>query len=126
MYDWLYKCPPDLPHQQAQVIVTMKEDVGTNIVLRQQPFASPEKLHDVAAETYRNIKTKLSLVQRSMALYLANKDTEAILFRPIKVCGGVYLLPNIHFQKSKLTFSSNSENWIYMYNLITKQWYREQ
>lgn len=62
-----------------------KEDAGTKITLRQQPFALPEKVHDVVTETYKNIKTKLPIVQRSMSLYLANKDTEAILFRPIKV-----------------------------------------
>ncbi|XP_012943983.2 conserved oligomeric Golgi complex subunit 3 [Aplysia californica] len=70
---------------RANIVVSMKEDVGSKVTLRQQPFASPEKLHDVTAETYRNIKAKLALVQRSMALYLANRDTEAILFRPIKV-----------------------------------------
>jgi hypothetical protein len=30
------------------------------------------------------LKTNLPLVESSMALYLANKDTQAILFRPIK------------------------------------------
>lgn len=62
-----------------------KEDVSSKITLRQQPFAVPEKIHDVVAETYKTIKTKLPVVQRSMSLYLANKDTEAILFRPVKV-----------------------------------------
>jgi hypothetical protein len=63
-----------------------KEDGTARIVLRTQPFAMPEKVHDVAMETYKNIKTRLPGLQRSMALYLANRDTEAILFRPIKVC----------------------------------------
>ncbi|KAK7484256.1 hypothetical protein BaRGS_00024505 [Batillaria attramentaria] len=71
---------------RANVVVTMKKDDGTQrVVLRTQPFATPEKVHDVAMETYRNIKTRLAGVQRSMSLYLANRDTEAILFRPIKV-----------------------------------------
>ncbi|CAL1535854.1 unnamed protein product, partial [Lymnaea stagnalis] len=71
---------------RAQIITSMKkEDIGSKVTLKQQPFATPEKVHDVVAETYRNIKTKLPIVQRSMSLYLANKDTEAILFRPIKV-----------------------------------------
>ena len=71
---------------KAGVVVTMKKDDGTpRVVLRTQPFATPEKVHDVAMETYRNIKTRLHSLQRSMALYLANRDTEAILFRPIKV-----------------------------------------
>ncbi|XP_067668938.1 conserved oligomeric Golgi complex subunit 3-like isoform X2 [Haliotis asinina] len=71
---------------RAEVIVQMKqEQVGQNVKLRQQPFATPEKVHDVVAETYKNVKTKLPSVHRSMSLYLANKDTESILFRPIKV-----------------------------------------
>ncbi|KAK7090645.1 conserved oligomeric Golgi complex subunit 3-like isoform X2 [Littorina saxatilis] len=71
---------------RATVVVEMKKDDGTQrVVLRTQPFATPEKVHDVATETYRNIKTRLPALQRSMALYLANRDTEAILFRPIKV-----------------------------------------
>nr|KAG5697557.1 hypothetical protein BaRGS_019778 [Batillaria attramentaria] len=71
---------------RANVVVTMKKDDGTQrVVLRTQPFATPEKVHDVAMETYRNIKTRLAGVQRSMSLYLANRDTEAILFRPIKL-----------------------------------------
>ena len=68
------------------MVVAMKKEDGTpRVVLRTQPFATPEKVHDVAMETYRNIKTRLPGVQRSMSLYLANRDTEAILFRPIKV-----------------------------------------
>lgn len=62
-----------------------KEDGTPRVILRTQPFATPEKVHDVAMETYRNIKTRLPGLQRSMSLYLANRDTEAILFRPIKV-----------------------------------------
>ncbi|XP_025080058.1 conserved oligomeric Golgi complex subunit 3-like isoform X2 [Pomacea canaliculata] len=71
---------------RATVVVSMKKEDGTpRVLLRTQPFATPEKAHDVAMETYRNLKTKLPGVQRSMALYLANRDTESILFRPIKV-----------------------------------------
>ncbi|XP_041353506.1 conserved oligomeric Golgi complex subunit 3-like isoform X2 [Gigantopelta aegis] len=71
---------------RADVIINMKkEEVGKNITLRQQPFATPEKVHDVVTEAYRNVKTKLPGVQRSMSLYLANRETENILFKPIKV-----------------------------------------
>ncbi|KAK0059752.1 conserved oligomeric Golgi complex subunit 3-like isoform X1 [Biomphalaria pfeifferi] len=82
----LFVAPLQSFMSRASVITSMKkEDAGTKITLRQQPFALPEKVHDVVTETYKNIKTKLPIVQRSMSLYLANKDTEAILFRPIKV-----------------------------------------
>lgn len=71
---------------RANVVIAMKkEDGSARVVLRTQPFATAEKVHDVAMETYRNIKTRLPGLQRSMALYLANRDTEAILFRPVKV-----------------------------------------
>ena len=66
----------------------MKEDTSApNVSLRQQPFAVPERVHDTVAETYKNLKNKKADVQKSMALYLANKDTEFILFKPIKVRG---------------------------------------
>ncbi|GAB1606416.1 conserved oligomeric Golgi complex subunit 3-like isoform X1 [Argonauta hians] len=71
---------------KATVIVDMKKEEGVQKVsLRNQPFATPEKLHDVVAESYKNLKLRLPLVQRSMTLYLANKDTEYILFKPVKV-----------------------------------------
>ncbi|WAR28731.1 COG3-like protein, partial [Mya arenaria] len=50
-----------------------------------RPFAAPEKLHDIVAETYKLVKKSIPNVHRSMALYLANRETEIILFKPIKV-----------------------------------------
>lgn len=35
--------------------------------------------------TYRVMKTKLPVTLQSMSLYLANKDTEFILFKPVRV-----------------------------------------
>ncbi|KAK2188450.1 hypothetical protein NP493_132g06036 [Ridgeia piscesae] len=70
---------------KADVIVKMNnEDGGRQVSLRLQPFASPEKVHDVVMETYRRLKKRKLEVQRSMTLYLANRDTEYILFKPIK------------------------------------------
>lgn len=62
-----------------------KEEGAEKVSVRNQPFAVAEKLHDVVAESYKNLKTRLPIVRRSMSLYLANKDTEYILFKPIKV-----------------------------------------
>ncbi|CAE1225454.1 COG3 [Acanthosepion pharaonis] len=71
---------------KANVIVNMnKEEGAQKVSVRNQPFAVAEKLHDVVAESYKNLKTRLPIVRRSMSLYLANKDTEYILFKPIKV-----------------------------------------
>lgn len=54
------------------------------LVLRQSPWASPQQISGIIQESQRMIKSKLSGLQRSMQLYLANKDTEFILFRPIR------------------------------------------
>lgn len=54
-------------------------------LLRHQPFASPEQIGAVVQDTQRQIKNKLQQIQRSMQLYLANRETELILYRPIKV-----------------------------------------
>ncbi|KAK3602139.1 hypothetical protein CHS0354_036880 [Potamilus streckersoni] len=71
---------------RASVIISMmSEEEIRQVTLRQQPFATPEKVHDNVAETYKIMKTKLVVVRRSMSLYLANRDTEMILFKPIKV-----------------------------------------
>lgn len=55
-----------------------------NYALRQAPWASPQQISGVIQESQRLIKSKLSTFQRSMQLYLSNRDTEFILFRPIR------------------------------------------
>lgn len=57
---------------------------SVNYVLRQTPWASPQQISGVIQESQRLIKSKLTGLQRAMLLYLANKDTEFILFRPIR------------------------------------------
>ena len=69
----------------------MAEDGGGHIQLRLQPFASAEKLRDIVVDTYRQLKQRRVDIQRKMSLYLANRDTEFILFKPMKVAL-VYLL----------------------------------
>ncbi|XP_060583115.1 conserved oligomeric Golgi complex subunit 3-like isoform X2 [Ruditapes philippinarum] len=71
---------------RASIIINIGHDDNLKQVsLRTQPFAAPEKLHDVVAETYKLVKKSVPNVHRSMALYLANRETEIILFKPIKV-----------------------------------------
>lgn len=55
-----------------------------NYVLRQTAWASPQQISGIIQESQRLIKSKLADLQRAMLLYLANKDTEFILFRPIR------------------------------------------
>jgi conserved oligomeric Golgi complex subunit 3 len=56
-----------------------------NLQLRQSPWAAPQQISSLIQESQRNVKSRLAGLQRSMQLYLANKDTEFILFRPIRV-----------------------------------------
>ena len=54
-----------------------------------------EKVHEVVGATYKQIKSNLPKVFKKMSLYLANKDTEYILFRPIKVSLVKYRKPGL-------------------------------
>lgn len=56
-----------------------------NYVLRQSSWASPQQISSIIQETQRLIKSKLAVLQRAMQLYLSNRDTEFIIFRPIRV-----------------------------------------
>ncbi|CAI6000927.1 unnamed protein product [Closterium sp. NIES-65] len=53
-------------------------------VLREQAFASPEKLAQVVKQVDEALKVALPDVVANMALYLPHAATRAILFRPIK------------------------------------------
>ncbi|KAH8409385.1 hypothetical protein KR222_002184 [Zaprionus bogoriensis] len=55
-----------------------------NFVLRQSSWASPQQISSIIQETQRLIKAKLAVLQRAMQLYLSNRDTEFIIFRPIR------------------------------------------
>lgn len=61
-----------------------KQQQQQGLALRMAAFAAPQQISSIIQESIRNIKTKLGALQRSMQLYLANKDTEFILFRPIR------------------------------------------
>jgi len=56
---------------------------GTQL-LKQQPFAKADAVRKVVSETYMLLKSKLPTTLQSLTLYLANRDTEYILFKPIK------------------------------------------
>ncbi|XP_032646273.1 conserved oligomeric Golgi complex subunit 3 isoform X3 [Chelonoidis abingdonii] len=69
---------------KVAALKAMASQGGPKYNLSQQPWAQPAKVNDLVSSTYKTIKTKLPLVLRSMSLYLANKDTEFILFKPIR------------------------------------------
>lgn len=77
----LLKANAAAPNETQQTQGTAK---SVNYVLRQTPWASPQQISGVIQESQRLIKSKLTGLQRAMLLYLANKDTEFILFRPIR------------------------------------------
>jgi len=52
--------------------------------LSTNPWGQPETVRDVVTQSQRNIKKRFPAIQRSLRLYLCNKETEFILFRPIR------------------------------------------
>lgn len=70
---------------QSMLKPVVQQPGNAGMVLRQTPWAAPQKISSLIQESQRNIKSKLAAVQRAMQLYLSNKDTEFILFRPIRV-----------------------------------------
>lgn len=55
------------------------------VILKQQPFAKPEKFHDLFAENFKDIRKKLPIINKIMSLYLSNKEIEQIILKRIKV-----------------------------------------
>jgi hypothetical protein len=49
-----------------------------------QPWGDPAALQQAVAETLRRVRAAVPAVQRRMQLYLANRETEFILFRPVR------------------------------------------
>jgi hypothetical protein len=71
---------------QALTVLKINQETNANkVLLRQQPFAKADKLHDSIAENYKDIRKRLPKICHSMAIYLANKDIEHIIFKRIKV-----------------------------------------
>ena len=48
-------------------------------------------ISDKVSESMRNLKKILPIVQEKMSLYLANKETEFILYKPIRVSKKVFI-----------------------------------
>ncbi|OCT95579.1 conserved oligomeric Golgi complex subunit 3 isoform X2 [Xenopus laevis] len=69
---------------KVTALKTMASQGGPKYSLSQQPWAQPVKINDLVSSTYKTMKTKLPVTLRSMSLYLSNKDTEFILFKPVR------------------------------------------
>jgi hypothetical protein len=63
--------------------VKSSETVGGSTT--QPPKPSASSVATIVQETLRKIKEHLAPLQKKMALYLVNPDTQFILYRPIKV-----------------------------------------
>uniref|UniRef100_A0A8C2ZWC6 Conserved oligomeric Golgi complex subunit 3 n=1 Tax=Cyclopterus lumpus TaxID=8103 RepID=A0A8C2ZWC6_CYCLU len=68
----------------TEALKTMAIQGGPTYSLSQQPWAQPAKINDIVMTTYRVMKSKLPGTLQSMSLYLANRDTEFILFKPVR------------------------------------------
>uniref|UniRef100_A0A3Q1FQT1 Conserved oligomeric Golgi complex subunit 3 n=1 Tax=Acanthochromis polyacanthus TaxID=80966 RepID=A0A3Q1FQT1_9TELE len=69
---------------KVSALKTMAIQGGPTYSLSQQPWAQPAKINDIVMATYRVMKSKLPSTLQSMSLYLANRDTEFILFKPVR------------------------------------------
>ncbi|XP_065840634.1 conserved oligomeric Golgi complex subunit 3-like [Oscarella lobularis] len=68
---------------QAKAEAVISKPSATPVAWKQS-FGSPDKVHGIVNANYRLLKDRLPIVLKRMSLYLANKDTEYILFKPIK------------------------------------------
>ncbi|XP_056630773.1 conserved oligomeric Golgi complex subunit 3 [Diorhabda sublineata] len=71
--DWIAKSEKTLQQEKVAPEKFLQED-----------FAKAETLSSVVKEIQKNMKIKIPQIQRSMQIYLSNRETEFILFRPIK------------------------------------------
>jgi len=64
---------------RANAIVELnKKDPNQTKALKEHKFATPETLRELCIESYRELKSRAQSTQKSMKLYLSNKDTEYI------------------------------------------------
>merc|ERR1712107_719681 len=69
-------------NSKVATFLTMRGDKSAK--LSSQPWADTNLVTSCVAETVRLIKQNVPNVQRKMQIYLANNETEFILFRPVR------------------------------------------
>ncbi|KAJ3592104.1 hypothetical protein NHX12_007233 [Muraenolepis orangiensis] len=69
---------------KVAALKTMAIQGGPTYNLDKQPWAQPAKINEIVTATYRVMKGRLPGTLQSMSLYLANRDTEFILFKPVR------------------------------------------
>ncbi|XP_046442585.1 conserved oligomeric Golgi complex subunit 3-like isoform X2 [Daphnia pulex] len=68
----------------AKMTAYLKNNAADLSGLTKQSFAQPDVVQNYSSESQKYLRTRLPVVQRSLQLYLANRETEFILFRPVK------------------------------------------
>ena len=58
---------------------------GKTSSLRVQPFARPENLKNLVSQAYRKLKDYIPKLRTALSLYIGNKETENILYAPVRV-----------------------------------------
>lgn len=72
-------------HKAEHILKITNMSSADAVPLPKQEFGKPQNLADIVNAAKRNIKAKLPEIKKYMKLYLANRETEFILFRPILV-----------------------------------------
>ncbi|XP_033099795.1 conserved oligomeric Golgi complex subunit 3-like [Anneissia japonica] len=70
---------------KANVVLNLNKEEGTRINLKQQPFASPEKVNEVVNVTYKQIKSKLPSILDKQNIFIQLVNIMKFLFLTI-VC----------------------------------------
>ncbi|CAH1973018.1 unnamed protein product [Acanthoscelides obtectus] len=65
-------------------IIQAENAPNQELTVAGQDFGKANVVAGIVSEAQKNIKSKIPEIQRSMQLYLANRETEFILFRPVK------------------------------------------
>ncbi|XP_073033506.1 conserved oligomeric Golgi complex subunit 3-like [Primulina eburnea] len=93
-----------------------KVESAINRPLKDQAFATPEKVAELVQKVSSAIQQELPGVMSKMKLYLQNPSTRAILFRPIKTN-----IIEAHVQVQSLLKSEYSTDDIHTVNMISVQ-----
>lgn len=72
---------------KAEVISSMgKSSSGSNpIALNKQPFAAAKVIHEIVNVLYNKLRTNVPVWKSLLSTYIGNKDTENVLYSPIRV-----------------------------------------
>ncbi len=73
------------PIQHFMKRVEEHRRVDKTLNISREPWGRPDELRARVSEATRELKRHFPAAQRAMQLYLANRETEFILFRPIRV-----------------------------------------